>query len=350
MDYRESGSSGLRLSAIGLGCWSFGGGDYWGKQDQKDVEEVVHAAVDLGINYFDTAEMYNEGRSESSLGQAIKGLKRDKLVIGTKVPPSCCYPRVLEEHCNASLKRLDTDYIDLYMIHWPIHRDSIRFFTTDEKILDNPPDNDEAFRALLSLKKSGKIRHIGISNYSKTRILKDIKPGYQVEANQLPYNLLSRAIEFDTIEHCNASGIGIISYITLMQGILTGKYPVLQDVPPIFKRTRHFSSESNPKSRHGEKGFEDLVQAALDEIRILADETSRSMTDLATGWVVAGRKITCAIAGVRNIDQLKVNTAVLRDPLKPDVVRRLNDMTEELKAAMGNCLDYYQNKAEDRTV
>src|SRR5690606_5455375 len=131
MEYREIKNGDLKLSIIGTGCWSFGGGEYWGSQDQNDVNDVVHASVGFGINYFDTAEAYNDGRSETSLGIAMKGIPRDKLVIGTKVSPSNCYRDTLIEHCEGSLRRLETDYIDIYMIHWPIHPHSIRHFTQD---------------------------------------------------------------------------------------------------------------------------------------------------------------------------------------------------------------------------
>jgi len=103
MAYRQCGAADLKLSVLGIGCWTFGGGQYWGNQDQSDVNDVVHAAVDCGINYFDTAEAYNEGRSESSLAIAMQGLKRDEIIIGSKVTPANCYPGVLEEHCEASL-------------------------------------------------------------------------------------------------------------------------------------------------------------------------------------------------------------------------------------------------------
>ena len=132
MEIRNCGSSDLKLSALGVGCWSFGGGEYWGDQDQQDADRVVKRACELGINYFDTAEMYNDGRSEQSLGRAIRGLPRDRIIIGTKVSPSNAAPDVLRASCEASLKRLGTDTIDLYMIHWPIHPHSIQHFTDDE--------------------------------------------------------------------------------------------------------------------------------------------------------------------------------------------------------------------------
>ena len=139
MELRRCGNSDLTLSTLGFGCWSFGGGTYWGDCNQADADAVVRRAVELGINYFDAAEAYNAGRSEEALGKALRGIPRDKVIVGTKVSPSNCYAETLPQHCEASLRRLGLDYVDLYMIHWPIHPHSIRHFTSDEAVIRNPP-------------------------------------------------------------------------------------------------------------------------------------------------------------------------------------------------------------------
>ena len=350
MEYRKCGDSDLFLSSIGLGCWSFGGGEYWGQQDQKDVDEVVHAAVDKGINYFDTAEVYNDGRSETSLGRALKGLQRDKLIIGSKVSPSNCYPGVLGKHCEASLRRLQTDFIDVYMIHWPIHSHSVRHFTSDEKVINNPPDIDDALSSLLKLRDSGKIRYIGLSNFSKKRMIQDIPEHVPVAMNELAYNLLSRGIEFDTLHHCQNNGIGILAYIPLMQGILSGKYRTLNDIPELLRRTRHFDSAKNPRSRHGENGFETVTFRAIDDIRSLAVRTGYSMTDLAVGWVIANNGITSALLGARNVKQLEEAVKPAGKRLSEEIVNELNIITDDLKNAMGNCFDYWESRENDRTI
>jgi aryl-alcohol dehydrogenase-like predicted oxidoreductase len=350
MELRRCGSSDLLLSKVGLGCWSFGGGEYWGRQDQNDVDEVVHSALDHGINYFDTAEMYNEGRSEISLGKSIKGIPRDKVIIGSKVSPDNCYTEILEEHCNQTLKRLDTDYIDIYMIHWPIHPHSLRHYTSDEKIINNPPVVNEAFNIMLKLQKAGKIRYIGISNFSRSRIVKDIPYNVNVTLNELPYNLLSRAIEFETLSHCENAGIGIIAYISLFQGILTGKYSSISDIPAMLRRTRHFDSAGNPKIRHREKGFEAEVQKALDDLRSLSDHSGNSMTRLATGWVVSNIAVTSSIIGARNLKQLKEIVDSVTKPLPSEIINELDIITLDLKLKMGNCLDYWENTKDDRTI
>ncbi len=125
---RPCGKSDLKLPALGMGSWAYGGGEYWGPHSQAEVNDVVHCAIDRGCNFFDTAEAYNDGASEASLGLALKDIPREKVIIATKISPCHTEPQTLIEHCEASLKRLRTDYLDLYMVHWPITLYSIRHF------------------------------------------------------------------------------------------------------------------------------------------------------------------------------------------------------------------------------
>ena len=349
-EYRACGTSGLRLSPIGLGCWSFGGGNYWGNQDQKDVDAVVRAAAESGINYFDTAEVYNEGRSESSLGIAMQGLERSNLVIGTKIAPVNCYPEKIETHCDESLKRLKTDYIDLYMIHWPVHPHSIRHYTSDPEIISNPPDVGRALETFAKLQEKGKIRQIGLSNYSLNRLKNDIPSTLKIVANQLPYNLLCRAIEFDTLPWCQQKGIGVVSYMTLLQGILSNTFATLADIPEQRRRTRHFNGASTPLCRHGEKGFEEETQQAIDNIRKIAHEHGVDTAALSTRWAIANMGITCALIGARNLSQLNANIAAIQTPLDTATLEQLNQASEHLKQRMGNHFDYYESAENDRTV
>jgi aryl-alcohol dehydrogenase-like predicted oxidoreductase len=349
-EYRACGTSGLHLSVIGLGCWSFGGGQYWGPQDQGDVNAVVRTAVDCGINYFDTAEAYNDGRSEAALGIALQGLKRDEVVIGSKITPANCYPGQIEAHCEASLKRLKTDYLDVYMLHWPIHPHSIRHYTKDPVILANPPSAAETFAVLEKLRQTGKIRHVGISNFSRTRIDADIPANVAIAVNQLPYNLLCRAIEFDAAACCEQKGIGIISYMTLLQGVLADAYPDLVGVPEMRRRTRHFDSAGAASCRHGEPGFEAETIAALAAIREIAAQAGLTMADLATRWTVANRHISCALIGARNVKQLMANVQAVQEPLDAALIERLNEATRTLRDRMGNHFDYYESAANDRTL
>ncbi|MFT3705571.1 MAG: aldo/keto reductase [Agriterribacter sp.] len=350
MKYRTCGNTGFSLSVIGTGCWSFGGGDYWGHHDQQDVNAVVHAAVDAGINYFDTAEAYNEGRSETSLGEAIKGIARDKIIIGSKVSPPHCYKGILQQHCEASLKRLQTDYLDIYMIHWPVHAHSIRHFTNDEAVIANPPLQNEMFEALEQLVKSGKIRAIGVSNFSSKRMQTDIPGNIKAVVNELPYNLLCRAVEIETLPYCAEQETGVISYMTLLQGILTDSYATLADVPEWQRRTRHFNKTATPRSRHRGDGFEKETTEALMRIRELAKQYQTTVADIATQWVIANPTITCALIGARTVAKLNENIRSASTVMPAELKEQLDKATEILKNAMGNHFDYYENPANDRTI
>ena len=242
MEIRKCGTSGLHLSALGVGCWSFGGGEYWGQQAQQDAGEVVGRSIDLGITYFDTAEAYNDGRSESSLGQAIRGIPRDKIILGTKVSPNNMAPDVLPRHCEASLKRLGTDYIDLYMVHWPISPRSIRHFT-EEPI--PCPSVQEAMQSLRKLQEEGKIRHIGVSNFAAPKLKEVLSTGTVIAVNELPYSLLARAIEYEILPLCRQIGIGVVGYMPLWQGLLTDRFANLDELPVWRRRTRHFDAGKN---------------------------------------------------------------------------------------------------------
>ncbi len=349
MEHRQCGKSNLKLSALGLGCWSFGSGAYWGKTSQQDVNAVARRSVELGINYFDAAEAYNDGRSEESLGQALQGLPRAKLLIGTKVSPSNCNAKTLPQHCEASLRRLGLDYMDLYMIHWPIHPHSIRHFTHDEAILRNPPTVEEAFGALAKLKEQGKIRHIGVSNFGPARLEEALRICPDIVANQLVYSLLTRAAELESLPQCRRLGVGVIGYMTLLQGLLTDLYPTLAEVPPYQARTRHFHRSRSPFSRHGEEGAEEETNAALAGIRMIARECGMAMAEIATKWALAGRGITCCLIGTRSVRKLEENLRAAEQPLPTVIVEKLNRVTQPLLDKLGNSLDCYESFQNDRT-
>jgi aryl-alcohol dehydrogenase-like predicted oxidoreductase len=309
---------------------------------------VVHASVDLGINYFDTAETYNEGRSESSLGEAIRGIPRDRLLIGTKVSPPNCYKETLIRHCEASLKRLQTDYIDLYLVHWPLHPHSIRHFTNDIRIIENPPKIEEAIEILHKLTQQGKIRNFGVSNFSSNR-LKSL-PLEEIAVNELPYNLLCRAIEYDTLPFCEENGIGVIGYMALLQGILADIYPALKDIPVWQRRTRHFNSKNIKECRHGEEGVEEEANTALEDIRRICKESGFSMAEIAIKWILENSAITCTLVGSRNVSELDANVKAVNGPLNEEIKAELDRITHPLMEKLGNHFDYYESAENDRTL
>ena len=184
MEYRKLGQTDIDVSVIGLGCWPFAGGAYWGEQDDEDSIATVRAALDAGINFFDTAEGYGRGYSEQVLGRGLQG-RRHEAVIATKVSASHLSAEEVARACEQSLTNLQTDYIDLYQIHWPNWQIPL----------------SETVEALGLLRQGGKIRAIGVSNFA-VRDQSDMLALSDCATNQLPYSLLWRVIEDDIQPLC----------------------------------------------------------------------------------------------------------------------------------------------------
>jgi len=346
MELRQCGIHDFKLPVLGIGSWAFGGGDYWGPCSQADVNEVVWYAVEHGCNFFDTAEHYYQGGSESSLGRAIKGMDRSKVVLGSKISPANTEPHKLVEHCEASLRRLQTDYIDLYMVHWPITPHAIRSFTTEP--MATPPVS-EAFGTLMGLQRAGKIRHIGVSNFGRVKLDEAMATGAAIAINELPYSLLTRAIEHEILPYCHSRGVGVLGYMALLQGILGDVYPTLDDVPVWQRRTRHFDSRRTPQCRHGLPGAEAETAAALQAIRLLAQNNGMSTPELALKWAIAGKGITSALCGCRTVAKLGPNIKAASEPLSQTLREQLNQVTQPLLEQLGPGFDYWENQANDRT-
>lgn len=347
MEKRACGKTALQLPVVGLGCWSFGGGDYWGPQNQSDVDAVVGQALDRGVTYFDTAEMYNHGASETSLGLALKG-RRDEALIGSKISPNHTAPAVLRAKCEASLQRLRTDRLDVYMVHWPITANSLRHYTNDPALLAHPPRTAEAFQTLAALQREGKIRHIGVSNFGVRQMQEVLATGVELVVNELPYNLLMRGIEPEIIPFCRTAGIGILGYMTLMQGVLSKRISSFDELPPIRTRTRHFAG-SRTGSRHGEAGIEPQTWAALAAIAQIADEAGLPIGELAIAWALANPAIACVLAGSRNAEQLSGNLRAAERRLSNAQIAALNAASAEVLALLGPHPDYFQGLNDQRT-
>jgi aryl-alcohol dehydrogenase-like predicted oxidoreductase len=331
MEIRQLGKSAIRVSALGLGCWPLGGGPGWGDQDLADSLEAVHAALDAGITLFDTAEAYNDGHSEEVVGLALRG-RRSEAVIATKVSPNNCAPATLRAHCEASLQRLGTDYIDLYQVHWPI---------TDHPL-------PEAFATLQALQTEGKIRAIGVSNFGIYDLPEMLDTGVQVASNQLNYSLLWRAIEFGILPLCRANAISVLAYMPLMQGLLVGQWTSADQVPEFRARTRHFSGQ-RPGVRHGEPGVEELTFATIEHIRAIAEQACIAMPTLALAWVMARPGVGSVLMGGRKAYQIVRNAEAARQPLSADLLAALDAASEDLRLALGSNADAFQGAAGTRT-
>lgn len=311
------------------------------------MDAVVGAALDQGVTYFDTAETYNQGASEASLGAALKG-RRNRALIGSKVSPNHTAPARLRASCEASLRRLQTDHLDLYLLHWPINAASLRHYTNDAAILAQPPDTAEAFATLAALQREGKVRHIGVSNFGVRQLQAARATGVPIAVNELPYNLLMRGIEPRILPYCREAGIGVIGYMTLMQGVLSKAVRTFDELPPIRTRTRHFAG-TRPGSRHGEPGIEAQTATALAAISRIAGVAGVPVGELALAWALANPAITCVLAGSRNAEQLTGNLRAATRRLTPEQVQDLNDATAEVLALLGPYADYYQGVGDQRT-
>jgi aryl-alcohol dehydrogenase-like predicted oxidoreductase len=345
MKYNIIGKSRLPLSVLGMGCWAYGGGKYWGDQSQSDVNDVVACAIENGITYFDTAEVYNDGDSETSLGIALKG-KRSRAVIGSKVSTSNAHYSDLIAHCEASLKRLGTDYIDIYMLHWPINKRSVKHFSGDE---DNLPTINEAFSAMQTLKEQGKIREIGLSNHGAAQMKEAAATSTDIAVNELPYNLISRAIELEIQPYCIDKGIGILGYMVYQQGILAGIYNTIDDIPESQAHSRHFKQyRGGTESRHFEDGAEAEITELIKYMRRTAAELNVSVPCLSLSWALANSAITSTLAGSRNRTELFENIGICDYRLPAEIKKELDNISLPILDALGGSADYYENHLNSR--
>jgi len=333
---------------MGIGCWPFGGGEYWGNHDQGDVDAVVHNAIERGINVFDTARMYNNGASEIALGKALLGY-RDRAFVISKVSPAKAYRKTLREECEQSLKGLATDYLDMYMLHWPINPKGIEHFTNDPEVIKNPPSSAEAFETLSALQKEGKIRFIGISNFGVKQSAEAVSLCPEIAANEMTYNIISRAVEAEILPFCKERKIAVIGSMALQQGVLAGLYKNAAEIPGPQAHSRHFSMEAGKgTSRHNEAGAETEVFETVDLLRKLAPQLGLSVAQLSTAWVLANPHISCTLIGSRDTAHLEENIKVLSVTLPAEIKAQIDTVSLKVLQKLGNNPDYYENSKESR--
>ena len=341
------GSSSISISPIIVGCWPFGCGEYWGEKSQQDVNNVVAAALDMGVNTFDTAEAYNNGESERSLGRALKG-SRDKAVVISKISPSNC--RHVRRHCIESLKRLCMGYLDVYMIHWPINTLSVKHFTSNEQIIESPPNIEDTCRQLDELMKEGLIRSIGISNFGRLQMDEMAATGIRVDVNELTYNIVSRAIEAKIAPYCMEHNISIIGSMGLQQGLLAGIYRTVDDVPKHQAHSRHFANfRGKETSRHHEKGAEQEIFEVVNQLREIADDLNIPVAQLSIAWILKKPFITSTLVGTCNVKNLKMNVEACKLILPDEVEALIDKISLPTLKKLGNSPDYYEHRSKSRT-
>ena len=317
MEYRELGTSEIDVSRIAMGLWAISEDDTWGPQDEAQSIDAIHAAIDEGITYFDTAEAYGRGYSEEVLGKAIDGYDREDLVLSTKVWRANLRPADLREACTASLERIGTDYIDVYHVHWPNH--------------DLPLE--ETIDTLRELREEGTIRTVAVSNFGQAD-LTDLLELERPVTNQLPYSLLWRAIEHDIRDLCLDHDVGITAYSPLAQGLLVGRWDTPEDVPEGRAQTRWYSSD-RPATDHDEPGVEAETFEAIDEIRGICADAGVSTVHAALAWVLSRPGVDTVLVGGRSPEEIRDSARAVDLELGSDMLEELTRVTDELKETLG---------------
>lgn len=322
----------MEVSTICQGCWSLVSNDpTWGPTDEADAFAAIHASLDAGVNFFDTAPGYGHGESESILGRVLSGNK--DVIVASKITPNNLTADRAATACDASLQRLGRDHIDLYQIHWP-----------------NPNvPLAETFGALEELVTAGKVRAVGVSNFgmSYLRELPSLPMAAgpaAVQCNQLNYSLLFRAIEFEIQPACQAQQMDILCYSPLAQGLLTGKFATVDDVPDTRNRTRLFRSD-RPNSRHGEPGCEEEVFTALAEIRKICEELGEPMSRVALAWCLHQQGVASVVVGGRSAEQALQNARAGDLRLDEATVSALTAVTEPVKDILGPNADIWEHNS-----
>jgi myo-inositol catabolism protein IolS len=300
---------------MGLGCWSFGG--EWGPQADADSLDALRTAIDLGLNHIDTAEAYGKGHSEQLVGQAIAG-RRDGIFLATKGFPLWgdlsrdCYAKKIDD----SLGRLGTDFIDLYYIHWPMTGRDMR-----------PP-----MEALMAAKEAGKIGAAGVSNFTVEEMEQVSQVG-KIDAHQLCYNLFWRYPERDVLPYCRQKDIAVVTYSTIAEGILTGKFP--RDVQ--FAEGDHrgrgllFDPEVWP-----------AVFEAVEDLKSLAAEVPAALAHMAIQWAASRPDVTSVLVGSRNADQVRRNAEAMDTQIPNEVLDRMTPIGDEVFAQIPEAVNIFR--------
>jgi aryl-alcohol dehydrogenase-like predicted oxidoreductase len=301
MKTRQLGNSELEITPIGLGAWAMGGGGYsagWGPQNDEESIQTIHRAIDLGINWIDTAPVYGLGRSEEVVGRALKG-RAERPYVFTKCSlvwdvrgniSNNLKAESIRRECEASLRRLQIDAIDLYQIHWP-----------------NPdPDIEEAWRTMAQLKREGKVRYIGVSNFDVVQMKRAMAIA-PITSLQPPYSLLNREIETEILPFCINNDIGVIVYSPMASGLLTGAMSRerIANLPPDDWRRSNVEYQEPRLTRNLE-----LVQFLTD----IGFPHQMSPGEVAIAWTLSHPGVTGAIVGARRPDQISnlINAAEFR--------------------------------------
>jgi aryl-alcohol dehydrogenase-like predicted oxidoreductase len=319
MKTRKLGWTELNLTTIGLGTWAMGGGDWqyaWGPQDDQESTLAIHRALDLGVNWIDTAPAYGLGHAEEVLGRALKAV-RERPLVATKCGLSWndkgqitgrLKRQAIQGEIDASLKRLQVDVIDLYQIHWP---------WPDEDI-------EEAWQVIAAAVKAGKLRYAGASNFSVDQ-LKRVQTIHPVASLQPPYSMLVRDVESDLLPFCAANQIGVVAYSPMQKGLLTGT----------ITRERIETLPPDDHRRNDPQFKEPTLSANLDlreGLRGLAKRSGHTVAHLAIAWVLRRSEVTAAIVGARRPSQIQETVGAADWTLSKEDIQSVEELLKHRQA------------------
>lgn len=324
MQTRPIGTPSLQASPIALGCMSLVEGETYGGIDRPQAIATVHAAMDAGITLFDTAPAYGRGAADSVLGEALRDGRRERVLIATKVSTADLSPSDVIRSCEESLRRLQTDRVELLQIHWPDHAIPL----------------GETWAAMQSLKARGLAREIGVCNFGPLDLREVVALGGCV-SNQISYNLLMRAVEFEVQGICVDQGLGLLCYSPLAQGLLSGRYPTADDVPVARARSRHFRGD-RPKARHGGAGCEELTFRVIHQVVEICRQWELPATDVALAWLLQRPAVSAVLVGASKPGQIQRNLRAAGLTLPPELVAQLDEASLPVKTALGPNLDPWQ--------
>lgn len=312
MEKRQLGTTDLSVSVIAEGCWPMGG-DYWGRTDDEESIRTIHRALELGVNFFDTAPGYGAGHSEEVVGKALVG-RRQEAIISTKVPAA---PEMIRKSLDVSLKRLQTDHVEVCFVHWPRRSEPLK----------------GTLETLEQLRQEGLIRAIGVSNFTVDML--EIGRRYAtIDAVQPPYNLLWRFSEDDILPYCRKHQIAVTTYSSLAQGMLTGTLRLTTAFAGDDQRLRSvlWQSENYGKCLY-----------TVERLRPIAKDLGVSLPQLALRWVIDQPGVTTALVGARTPAEIEENVGAVGWEMPEDVRAEVQEISDDLYLSMPYYFDMWGN-------